>query len=177
MSALIRRMVGAASFDRQVYEEVEADRGATGQALVVVLLSSVGAGLGWIGLDPTRLWAIAVLTLVAIAGWVAWALITYLIGTRWFPESQTQSDAGELLRTLGFAQSPGILRALGLISGLGPIVTIVVAVWTLATMVVAVRQALDYSSTGRALAVCIVGWLLVLLMFGMIGIFFAAPVS
>ncbi len=170
-------MVGAAMFDRQVYEEVKADRSATGQALVVVLLSSVGAGLGWIGLDPTRLWAISVLTLVAVAGWIAWALITYLIGTRWLPEAQTQADAGELLRTLGFAQAPGILRALGLIPGVGPTVTGIVALWTLATMVVAVRQALDFSSTLRALAVCLVGWVLALLMFGIIGVFFAAPVS
>jgi hypothetical protein len=32
--------------------------------------------------------------------------------------------------------------------------------WMLLAMVVAVRQALDYTSTGRAIAVCLVGWLL-----------------
>ncbi len=93
------------------------------------------------------------------------------------PEAQTQADTGELLRTLGFAQSPGVLRALGVVGGLGPAVAGLTALWTLATMVVAVRQALDYTSTGRAVAVCVAGWLLALLMFGIIGVFFAAPVS
>ena len=177
MATFIDRMIGAAIFDRRTYEEIEADRGATVQALGVVLLASLGAGLGWVGVEPERLWAIAVLTLVAIAGWITWALLTYAIGTRWFPEPQTRADPGELLRTLGFAQSPGVLRAFGLIAGLGPLVSGVTAVWTLATMVVAVRQALDYTSTLRALAVCATGWVLALGMFLVIGIFFASPVS
>ena len=112
-----------------------------------------------------------------MAAWRAWALLTYAIGTHWFSEPQTRADPGELLRTLGFAQSPGVLRALGLVSGLEPVVTGVTAVWTLATMVVAVRQALDYTSTLRALAVCVTGWMLALAMFWVIGVFFTTPVS
>jgi len=39
-------------------------------------------------------------------------------------------------------------------------VLLVSRVWMLLAMVVAVRQALDYESTWRAVAVCLVGWLL-----------------
>ena len=177
MFIFIRRMIGAALLDVRVYEDVEADRGATGQALMVVLLASVGTGIGWVGVGTGQLWTMAVLSVVAVAAWIAWALLTYLVGTQLLPEAQTRADPGELLRTLGFAQSPGVLRALGGVGGFGPAVAGLTALWTLATMVVAVRQALDYTSTGRAVAVCLVGWLLALVMFGVIGVFFAPPVS
>ena len=177
MATFIARMLGAARLDSGTYEEVEADAAATPQALAVVLLASVGSGIGWIGASPRHLGAIAVLTATAVAGWVTWALLTYLIGTRLFPEKQTRADPGELLRTLGFAQSPGILRPLALVPGLGMAVTGAIAIWTLATMVVAVRQALDYASTLGALAVCMTGWAFALAMIWVVGMLYATPVS
>ena len=56
---------------------------ANGQALTVVLLASLAAGIGWIGVGPGRLGPILILTVVATAGWAAWACLTYLIGIRW----------------------------------------------------------------------------------------------
>ena len=104
-------------------------------------------------------------------------LWTYLIGTRLLPEPQTRADVGELMRTLGFAQSPGLVRILGVIPVLGPLVLIVVSIWMLVAMVIAVRQALDYTNTLRAVGVCLVGWVLSLvitivfaLLFGSVGI-------
>ena len=88
-----------------------------------------------------------------------------------------RADPGELLRTLGFAQAPGLLRPLALVPGLGTAVTGVIAVWTLATMVVEVRQALDYTSTLRALAVCMTGWTLAVAMVWVVGMLLATPVS
>ena len=173
----VGRMIGVACFDRSAYEDVESDTRATGQAVAVVLLASIGSSIGWVGFAPRGLAAIFLLTLTAVVGWVTWALVTYLIGTRVFPEQQTDADPGQLLRTLGFAQSPGLLRPLALVPGIGPIVAALTVVWALATMVVAVRQALDYSSTLRALAVCMGGWVLALTMFLEIGILYATPVS
>jgi hypothetical protein len=159
MASFTQRMIGAARLDVATYEEVEADKTATGQALIVVLLSAVGAGIG--GASGGGQGFISLL-LASLFAWVAWALVIWIVGTKILPSPQTQSDMGELLRTIGFASSPGILRVFGFIPILGWILQIGIWFWMLATFVVAVRQALDYTSTGRAVAVCLIGWLVAL---------------
>ena len=151
----VERMVGAAKFSSSAYEDVEADRGATGQALAVVVLSSLAAGIG----AGAGLCGLVFGTVASLVGWLVWAVLIYLIGARWLPEPGTQSDTGELMRTIGFATSPGILRVVGIVPFLTSIVFTVTALWMLATMVVGVRQALDYKSTWRALGVCLLGWI------------------
>jgi hypothetical protein len=151
----VERMLGAAKLDTRVYEEVEADRTATPQALAVVVLASVATGIG-VG-EGVR--GLAYGTLGGLLGWVVWAWLIYFIGTRWLPEPETRADTGELLRTIGFASSPGILRVLGAVPVLGPIAFVVATVWTLIAVIIAVRQALDYRSTARAVGVCLIGWL------------------
>ena len=158
MASFTERMIGAAKLDVQVYEEVEADTGATRQAMGVVLLSSVAAGIGSAGVGAGGFGGVVVGGIAALIGWVAWAAVTSLIGTRLLPEPQTRSDVGELMRTLGFAQAPGLLRVLGIVPGVGPLVFSIVSIWMLVAMVIAVRQALDYTSTLRAVGVCLVGW-------------------
>lgn len=169
MTSFPERMIGAAKLNVEIYEEVEADGTATRQAMGVVLLSSVAAGIGALSLG-TGVIASAV---AALLSWVIWAFLTYLVGTRLFPEPQTQADMGQMMRTLGFAQSPGVLRIFGGLPGIGPLVLGVVSAWMLIAMVIAVRQALDYTSTWRAAAVCIVAWLAVIipavLLLGLMG--------
>jgi hypothetical protein len=107
----------------------------------------------------------------ALIGWVVWAFLSYIIGTKLLPEPETKSNMGELLRTTGFASSPGILRVLGIIPILGRPLVFLMLIWMLVAMVVAVRQALDYRSTGRAVAVCLIGFavsLVVFVFFGML---------
>lgn len=163
MASLTKRMIGAAVLDVKTYEEVEADKAATGQAMTVVILSSLAAGVGTIslGLDML-LW----MTIAALVGWFIWAGLTYVIGTKLLPEPQTQSDMGELLRTIGFSTAPGILRILGFIPFLGALISFAAGVWMLVAMVVAVRQALDYKSTGRAVGVCLIGFIIYMVVLG-----------
>lgn len=157
----VERMVGAARLSSTAYEDVEADRGATGQAFAVVVLSSLAAGIGaGAGLRGLIVGAVA-----SLVGWLVWAGLIYLIGARWLAEPGTQTDTGELLRTIGFATSPGILRVVGIVPALTSIVFTITAFWMLATMVVGVRQALDYKSTWRAVGVCLLGWLVQLAFF------------
>ncbi len=168
MASLGDRMIRAAKLDRDLYEEVEADTGATGQAMLVVVLSSVAAGIGSAGAGGLK--GLLFGTLSALAAWYIWAFLTYFIGTRLLPESQTEADVGQLLRTTGFSSSPGLLRILGILPGFTGIVFLGCAVWMLVAMVIAVRQALDYHGTGRAIAVCLIGWvvqvvIIVLVMF------------
>jgi len=158
-------MVGAAKLSSEAYEDVEADKGATGQAIAVVVLSSIAAGIGvgW------GLVGVVVGTVASLIGWLVWAFLIYLIGARWLAEPDTRSDTRELLRTIGFATSPGILRVLGIVPALTAIVFFIVALWMLATMVVAVRQALDYRSTWRAIGVCLIGWIVQLAVYALLG--------
>ncbi len=162
MNKFANRVIRAMRLESSLYEEVEADRTATGQAMAVVILASIAGGIGTGGIVGLR--GVLSLTLAALGGWVVWALITYIVGTKILPTAQTRSNPGELLRTLGFANSPGLLSIFGLIPVLGGLVKLVVPIWILVAWVIAVRQALDYTSTGRAIAVCLIGWLLYVLI-------------
>jgi hypothetical protein len=145
------------------YEEVEADRSATRQALAIVVCSSVAAGIGTKGLQhdgPTALAFFASTSAIALIAWAIWAFVMFEIGTRLFPAAETRADLGELLRTLGFAATPGLIQVLGVIPGATAPVFTIAGLWTLAATVVAVRQALDYRSTSRAFVVCGLGWIL-----------------
>jgi hypothetical protein len=158
MNQLLDGMIRAAKLDVNFYEKVEADKGLFGQAMAVVVLSSIAAGIGSVG--QAGVVGILTGTIAALIGWYIWAYLTYFIGTKFLAEPQTKADYGELLRTIGFSSSPGVIRILGIIPGLNVIVNLVAGVWMLVAMVVAVRQALDYKSTGRAVGVCIIGWII-----------------
>lgn len=175
MENIGNRMIRAMKLDSRLYEEVESDSSLTGQAALVVGLSSAAAGIGHAGLGGFL--GILVGAAVALAGWYIWAFITYFIGTRLLPEPQTHADHGQLLRTLGYASAPGVIRIFGAIPLIGGAATLIAAIWMLAAMVVAVRQALDYTSTLRAVGVCLIGWIvqlviiaLVFLAFGRMGL-------
>jgi hypothetical protein len=157
MDNFINRIIRAAKLDAQLYEEVEADKSAKRQAMLVVVFSGVAAGLG--NVAEGGLSGVLLGTIVALAGWYIWAFLIYLIGTKLLPEPQTRSDIGELLRTIGFSSSPGMIRILGIIPGIGGVVYLVTSIWMLVAMVIAVRQALDYTGTMRAVAVCVIGWI------------------
>ena len=158
MSKLIDRIIRASQLDANLYEEVEADKGAMRQSVGIVILSSVAAGIGSIG----REWHISIMmvTVFALIGWFVWAYLIYFIGAKMFPEPQTEAGLGELLRAIGFSSSPGLIRVLGIIPGLSRVVLIGALIWMLMATVVAVRQALDYTSTVRAIGVCVIGWMI-----------------
>lgn len=156
MVTLLYRMMGAAMLDGGTYEQLEHDRHATWQSVLVVVLASLAAGFG----TRLQLWegagAFVQVTVTALLVWIAWAVLTLQIGSRVLPEPTTRADTGEMLRTIGFAAAPGILQAFGAIPGAALPVFAITIVWMFAAMVVAIRHALDYSSIGRALAVCLV---------------------
>ena len=159
MASFLDRAVGAARLDARTYEEVEADPTAMGQAMAVVGAAALAAGVGSFGSGAVTAVGLVV---AGFLGWLLWAAVTWLIGTKVLPEPGTSADLGQLLRTIGFSAAPGLLNVLGIIPVVGLVVTFVAAVWQLAAMVVAVRQALDYRSTGRAVLVCFIGWIVYL---------------
>ena len=175
-NTFLQRLIGAAALDSAIYEEVEADRGATGQAMAIVVLASIAAGIGARGFGSSFA-SIAFFGIVALLSWATWALVMFEIGTRLLPEPQTQSGPGEMLRTLGFAATPGFASILGAVPGITTRVFVLVWIWILLAMVVAVRQALDYRSTAKAVAVCLLGGILAAAIALVLGIFLGPTVS
>lgn len=157
MANFVQRMIGAATLNVPIVEEIEADIEYTTPALGVVVLSAIAAGIGG---ASGGIQGAAVLLVSSLFGWVFWAFMTWVIGTKFLATPDTKSDMGELLRTMGFAQSPGLLRVFGVIPVIGRVVDVVVLVWLLVAMIVAVRQSLDYKSTARTVAVVGIGWLI-----------------
>lgn len=158
MSSFASRVIGACRLDAMIYEEVEADRSAYPQALAVVFLSSLGAGIGASSRDGLS--SILLFSVLSVVGWLLWAWIAYFVGVQFLATDQTEADLGQLLRTTAFAGAPGILRAIGAVPGWTVPVFAAASLWMLAAFVVAIRQALDYDSTVRAIAVCLIGWIL-----------------
>lgn len=169
---MIDRMIGAARLNPKVYEEVEADTSATFQAAMVVtiaaLFAGVGSAIGFIIFDANTLinvpggpvGIIVARILIALIGWGVWALITYIVGTAIF---EGTADWGELLRALGFAQTPSLLNFLSFIPCLGGFISALVALWVLLASLIGVRQALDFS-TGKAVLTVLIGWVIYIVL-------------
>jgi hypothetical protein len=155
-SIFVNRIIRACKLDISLYEEVEADQSATLQAALVVVLSSVAAGIGAISLGASNFLMAPLLSLVS---WYIWAYLIYFIGAKLFPEPKTQADHGQLLRTIGFSSAPGLIRIFGFTPELMSVTFITSGIWMMIAMVIAVRQALDYESTWRAIGVVVIGFL------------------
>ncbi len=156
MNNFFNRVFRAIKIDVDLYEEVERDKSATLQAGLVVVLSSMAAGVGALQLGASNFLIAPVLSLIS---WYVWAYIIYFVGVKLFPDKNTKSDHGELLRTIGFSSAPGLIRIFGITPDLMTVTFIGSAFWMLACMVVGVRAALDYTSLWRALGVVIVSWI------------------
>ena len=175
-NTFLQRLIGAAALDTAIYEEVEADPAATAQAMGVVVLSSIAMGIGARGLGGGTA-TIAIFGVIALVTWAAWALLMFEVGARLLPGRQTRSNPYELLRTTGFAATPGFAAVLASVPGVTVPVLVGTWVWMIAAMVVAVRQALDYEHTSRAIAVCLLGWLLAMAIAIGLGVLFGPTVS
>ena len=155
-SVFVNRIIRACKLDISLYEEVEADSSATVQAALVVVLSSLAAGVGALSLGASNFLMAPILSLIS---WYVWAYLIYLIGAKLFPEANTKADHGQLLRTIGFSSAPGLIRVFGFTPDLMSITFIGAGIWMLVAMIIAVRQALDYESTWRAIGVVVIGFL------------------
>lgn len=175
-ASLVSRMIRAARLDNELYEEVEREEGATRQALYVVLIAAVAGGIGGaVGAAIKGAAGGAAVNFIggvvlAIVGWALWSGITYFVGTRLFQGTATY---GELLRTIGFANAPGVLNVLNFIPLLGGLIAFIAAIWALVAGVVAVRQALDIT-TGKAIITTVVGWIPFVVAIGVVAALVAA---
>lgn len=160
--------------DVNLYEEVEADTSLNQEALIVVILVSIAGGIGSFlagvlqGDIGPALVSLLVTIALGVVNYYIWAYVTYFVGTRLF---EGTADAGELLRTLGYASGPRVLALLGFIPCLGGLAALAGAIWALIAGVIAVRQALDFDTTKAVLTV-IIGWVIVLAISLAVGLVF-----
>ena len=174
---ILHKMILASRLDVNLYEDVEADTRANGQALTVVVLASIatGIGTGISGLVVNGaiwlLWGLLIGIVTSIVGWLVWALITYWIGKTIFKGPQTEVTYGQMLRTLGFANSPGVFRIFSFVPFIGGLIAFAATIWVLIAGIIAIRQALDFS-TWRAIGTAAVGWIVYVLLIFLISSLF-----
>jgi hypothetical protein len=157
MKPLLRQMLLAARLDGKTYETVEANPSSNVAAVLIIVAASLAAG---VGSGVYSLAGIVALTVIALMTWMVWVVLTFVIGTTLFVTPDTHASLGEVLRTTGFSAAPGILRVFGVVPVIGSFIFAAATVWMLLTFVVAVRHALDFTSSWRALTVCLLGWLI-----------------
>jgi hypothetical protein len=158
---MISRMLRASMLDAHVYEEVESDSSAIVQAVLIVVVVAVARGVATLSVTDNIL-GIAFGIIAGLLSWAVWAFITYFVGTKLLKAEETESSWGEMARVTGFAQSPGILFLIAVVPVVGTWILPVVSLWQLAAMVVGIRQALDYTSTFRAIGVVLIGFVAVI---------------
>lgn len=162
MASFQDRVIGAMRLQATTFEEVEHDATATSQAAMIVAAVGVAGAIASI----RYMGVIGLISMVVfqLIGWVVGSFVVLIVGTKIFPGKNTQADLGQMLRTMGFAQSVGLFNVLGIIPFIGWLIRLVVAIWALVAMVIAVRQALDYEDTMKAVIVCVVAWVIMFMV-------------
>jgi hypothetical protein len=156
MASLAERMVGAMKADVATFEEIERDTSALGQAVTVIVIAGVASMIGNIFRSGVTAGVMALI--ISLIGYAIWSVLVVVIGTKLMPEPTTKADFSEAFRVIGFAAAPGVFNVLAIIPFLGPLISLVIGCWMLVIMVIAVRCVLDYSNTGRAIIVCLIGF-------------------
>lgn len=154
MASFAERMTGAMKADVKTFEEIEADQTALPQAVAAIVIAGLASLIG----NVFRVGIIGgfMFLIVTLCSYALWALVVVLIGTKVMPEPSTKADFNEGFRVMGFTAAPGVFNVLAIIPFLGPVISFVIWIWMIVVGVVAVRQVLDYSNTGRAIIVCLI---------------------
>lgn len=177
MTLFFRRFIGALMLDADAFEDIEAHRDADMQSVVVLLMACGAGGMAAAGLAGTTAAGFAAGTVVVLGAWLVWVTVIASIGTIALAEPQTNSSLHELLRTLGFAAAPAVFLVFAAIRTAAPFVLVLVAVWMVAAAVLGMRQALDYRSLPRAIAVCALGLIVSIVTIATIAGVFSVEVS
>ena len=154
MASLPERMIGAMRGDVKTFQEIEADQNALGQAVTVIVIAAVASLIGNIFRAGITGGILSLVT--SLIAYAVWTVMIVLIGTKLMPEPTTKADFAEGFRVIGFTASPGVFNVLAIIPFLGPFLQFLISIWMLVIGVIAVREVLDYSNTGRAIIVCLI---------------------
>lgn len=168
-----QRVIGAATLDANTFEDIERDPTAMGQAIGVIALASAASGIAniWYG----GITGIVLGIVMSLIGYTVWAVAVWLIGTKMMPDPATKADFPETFRVVAFAAGPGVLAIITIIPILGWLLMFLVYpiiwLWSMAIMVVAVRQVLDYTETFKAVIVVLIGFVGFVIVWGTFAMF------
>ena len=165
MDVMINRVLRAAQLDREFFKEAEADTSLNQEALTIVIIVSVLAGIGsFIGTlrqgFGAAILGLFVTTLIGVANYYIWAYVTHFIGTNMF---EGEADVGELLRVLGYASGPRLLSFFQFIPCLGAILAFAGGIWALVVGFFGVQEALDLDTT-ETLVTVVLGWIVIFII-------------
>ncbi len=169
MASLQNRIIGVLQLKPATFEEIESDTTATSQAAMIVLAAAVSRGLATVSYSGTT-WFVASIVL-ALVGWAVGSWVLLLVGTKVMPGKNTQADLGQMLRVMGFAQAPGLFGIVTVIPFLGWLIGFGLVVWGLICAVIGVRQVLDYDDTIKAVIVCVIAWVAMFIVMGLLSLF------
>lgn len=177
MDSIWSRMWRAAKLENALYDEVEANTALTGQAITVVIIVAIAGAIGGIlsAVVGGGAGAGAIIggligpAISALIGYFVWAGVSLVVGKA----LGGTADYGEMLRAIGFANSPNVLAILSFIPVLGGLIAFIGAIWALVAGIVALRQALDFT-TGKAIVTAIIGWIALMIIFAIVGAIMAA---
>ena len=162
------RVVGALKLDANTFEDIERDTTAMGQAVGIISLAAAASSLGSIW--TLGFGRIIFAILISICGYLLWALIVWLVGTKLMPDPATSADFPETFRVVAFAASPGLIGVVSIIPFIGTFIafllTPIIWLWSMAAMVIAARQVLDYTDTFKAVIVVLIGFVVYLVFWG-----------
>ena len=175
---ILTRMLGAARFDVNTYEEVEADSGAMRQALLIVVVISILSGLGgYFAGSGNILDALVLAAVRGIAFWAIWALLIYMIGGTILRTPETHANWGQVARGTAFAQSPGVLLIFAFLPVVGGLITFIVFFWQFIGVIISARQTLDYKSSMRAFFVVLLAVIPSAILYGIFAVVLFAATS
>ena len=172
MQGLVNRLVRLARLDTTVFDEVRLDASATVPSVIVAVVATFLAGFGgwlwWVmssdfdtGSGQVLIKSAILGSIFAIAMWVVWVLLVYVILTQVF---RAQADVQQLVRTMGMAAAPLGLTILMFIPGIsfGIALAAVALFFSLSTMA---AQAATNAPPAKVLVASIAGfavWAIVL---------------
>ena len=176
-----RRLIGAASFDPNAYEDLRDDPAATVYAVGVVIVATLLAAMGGLlwarfaasppqifDVDITRFFQRSVLlgSLLQIAFWFAWVVMTWFFLRQVFLIQDVTLPS--LVRTMGFAFAPMAIQVLMVIAVLEFPIGIIAIGATVGCSVLAVRAA-SGATPGQALIATVVGFAIFTFGLGLLG--------
>lgn len=158
MALFFQRLKLALMVNQDFYEEVINDPKTQGHSLWVVALFAMTASFGIFSRVSGT--AVNINLMVTLITWYIWAFTTYYIGTHFFSEKDTPRDRKAVMRIIGFASAPGILRLFSFIPYLSGLILLLSSVWMIYAASLALKRALNYTSMARAVGVTVLSFAL-----------------